>query len=148
MASILYILYRRVVVITLLALVMLFSVTGCRVYRLPTDYIRSYEEELKKEYPYVRMVSASSGSPHDIDWICRISEEKTYEEIYYLVEELKRFALDEATSKALSETIYFGPLEEMSSVAVIVVYVWKNVEIYKGYCSPKFERFIWSPIPY
>ena len=117
----------------MLSLVLLLS--GCTPWppKIPHDYIRQVEEEVKEDFPYISRIQLSGGTPVAASWNFHLSQAKDVDELDELILWMKEFALRDETFQALHDTGGYDP--RLSHVAIVITKNMSNEIIYRAYTS-------------
>ena len=136
-------LYKRIALFAVLVEILIIGTVGCR-YSTPS-VIHTFEKELQSKYTYIKSFSLNSETPRNVLWICRLSENRAVADISDLIDELKEFALDDSTFKALDDTGYFTTKESLDDVMIWIRFGKNDSErIYSVYCRPSKDDYTWQ----
>jgi len=95
--------------------------TGCvELYVKPIDYyVRTYETELKEEFPYVMMFHLQALTPPGPDWSCTLKHGgRESDDFAELVEYIKEFTLEDEVFEVLVETRFYSTRDYINSVTL------------------------------
>jgi hypothetical protein len=104
------------------------------------DLIGSFEQELKKGFPYVKEIDCHAPKgPKNVYLMCVISEEKAVDELSGLIARLKEFVLRDDLFEAMKDT---GSYYSVYTADIHVV-ITKDAWIYNAFTNYKRD-FVWS----
>ena len=135
----------RIVNCTVLMTCIALFLFGCWIApRGPVEYTREFENELKKEFEYVRSFRMGTSFPNGVAWDCKIKKHMDVDELEELIERMKEFALCDETFQALSDTGNYDKREYMQSVSISIFLGSRVVymtEVEKNYGEYEFSRW-------